>query len=102
GEGIVLGHDGDRGARSAARNGGPERGGQATHAPLDLRTLTLEEFREPGGRLLLLEAEFGIGVDAVAQTLQVVGESIDRLRDLRLGVIEAPVCNRHASLTLPS
>ena len=41
--------------------------------------LLLEELGEPGRRLLLLEAELGVGVDLVADLLELVGEPVHRL-----------------------
>src|SRR5262249_59134455 len=65
-----------------------ERGGQPADPALHHRAVLREELGEPAGRLLLLEAQLGIGVDLVADLFQFVRGAIDRLRDPRLDLIE--------------
>src|SRR6266567_5170501 len=87
-QGIVLRHDGHRGPGARALDGRPEGRGQAAHTPLDPRPLLLEEAREPRRGLFLLEAQLGIGVDLKRELFQLVGQAIDGVRDLGLGLVE--------------
>jgi hypothetical protein len=74
-------------ARAGALDRGTKRRRQAADAPLDLGAVLLEELGEPGVRLLLVEAELRVVVNLVRQRLEVVGEPVDRARDLVLHVI---------------
>src|SRR6266581_3799188 len=75
----------------------------AASAALDARAVLFEELREPGVRPLLLERELGRGVDAMRESLEIVGDAVDDLGNLRLdGVGAAHVAasnSRRASLT---
>src|SRR5207247_11448234 len=72
-------------------------------AALEARAVLRVELREPGGRPLLLERELGRGVDAMRESLEIVGDAVDDLGNLRLdGVGAGHVAasnSRRASLT---
>jgi hypothetical protein len=84
GQRIVLRQDRDRRPRAGALDRRAERGRQAADAPLDPRPVLLEELGEPGVRPLFLEGELGVAMDPVRERLQLVGEAVHRLGDLRL------------------
>ena len=88
GEGIVLGHDGDGRSGRLAVDGGAEGGGQPAYAALHAGAVLFRERGEPPRRLLLVEAEFRSRVDLVRDLLEIVGEAVQRLRDLGLGLVE--------------
>src|SRR2546423_1237151 len=73
------------------------------HGHDDARAVLLEELREPGVRLLLLERELGGFVDAVREPFEVIGEAVDGLGHLwsdGLGAAHFAASNsRRASLT---
>src|SRR5689334_8514124 len=92
---VVLGHDRDGGAGAGPRDGGPEGGGQPAHPALHRRAVGGQEVGEPAGGLVLLEAQLGVGVDLVADALELVGQAIDRLRDAGLGLVERGVRGGH-------
>ena len=71
------------GPEPGARDGRAEGRRQAADAALDPGAVLLEELGEPAVRLLFLEAELRVVVDPVRQRLELVGEAIDRLGDLR-------------------
>jgi hypothetical protein len=72
---IVLGADRDvQRARTGARG---ERGRQVADPALDFEAGAVERLAEPSARLLFLEAEFGMGVDAMAEIDQLLAALFD-------------------------
>src|SRR5258707_688279 len=84
----LHGHDGDGRPGAPALYGRAKRRGQAPHAALPPRSLPLQEGAQPARRLLFVKAELGGGVDLMRDLLEVVGETVHRIRDLGLGLIE--------------
>src|SRR5207245_1345187 len=80
-QGVVLGHDRDRGPGPGALDRRAERRGDPTDGPLDLHVVRLEELGEPRVGLLLLEGELGIVVDPVREGLELVGEAVHGRRN---------------------
>src|SRR5262249_54228727 len=89
GQRVVFGHDGDAWPRPGAGNGGAKCRRQPAHAALDTEAALGEKFGEPAVRLLLFEAQLGLGVDLQRQTFEVVGEGLDGLDDAGLRVLDA-------------
>jgi hypothetical protein len=90
GQGVVLRQDGDAGTRARAE-AGPERGRQVTDAALDLHAcVLLDRVGEPGGCLMLFEAQLRVGVN-------LFGASDDFRRYGLHGTIELFAVNHGAS-----
>ena len=87
---IVLGAERDM--ERAVSLTGPERGVQPAEGLLDREACVSQEPGAPGGRLLLLEREFGMCVDPVAQVHQRRAPVLDRFtcRGLRIHTHRPP------------
>src|ERR1700730_12080727 len=85
---VVFGHDRDGGAGARARDRRAERGGQAADPALHRGALAGQEVGQPARRLVLLEAQLGVGVDLVTDALELVREPVHRLGDAHLDLVE--------------
>ncbi len=91
---VVLGADRDMQRARAGASG--ERGRQVADPTFDLEAGAVEHLAEPSACLLLLEAEFGMGMDAMAEIDQRFAALLDFLTGRVLGVHQVLLCERHA------
>ncbi len=93
GQGVVLGEEGD--GRLPGAIGGLKGSGHLAYPPLDPEPLPLQELRQPGTGLLLLQGDLRVRVDAQAQVNQLLLVPIHLADDLRFKLLGCGLSASH-------